>query len=374
MTKKHQRLLPLLGAALIQACTPAAAPPEAVRAVRTMVLQAEDTAGVAEFAAEVRARTEIRLGFRVPGKLISRTAEVGQRVKAGQRLAQLDPTDLLLGQRAAQASVRAAQSAFALTQAEFKRYQELRSQGFISAIELERRETALLAQKSQLEQALAQQDVQANQAAYASLSTAVAGVVVGVEAEVGAVLAAGSTVIRLAQDGPRDAVFSVPEDSVASLRLLLGRPHAVQVRTWGAGASFPATVREVAAAADPTSRTFLVKADLGAAVLELGQTVTAQIPQPRSEGVLRLPLGAVTQHNGQSTVWLLDRASMSVKPQAVVVAGADGNTLVVTSGVLPGQTVVTAGVHTLTPGQKVRLFEPAPPTKPAAAPASQASQ
>lgn len=196
-----------------------------------------------------------------------------------------------------------------------------------------------------------------------------AGIVTTVEAEVGAVLAAGTPVLRLAHDGPRDAVFAVPEDLVAALRPLLGRQGALQVRRWGAATPVSATLREVAAAADPSTSTFLAKADLGAAQLELGQTVTVVIEQPRAEAVLRLPLAAVVQANGQSAVWVLDRASMTVKPQPVVVAGADGNRLVLASGLAAGQTVVTAGVHTLAPGQKVRLYGEAP-----AGPASVASR
>jgi multidrug efflux system membrane fusion protein len=342
------------------ACSRPQAPPEPVRSVRTMVVQPESSAASSEFAAEVRARTESRIGFRVPGKLVARSAEVGQRVKAGQVLARLDATDLQLGLQAAQAGAQAAQSAYALAQAEFKRYQELRTQGFISALELERRETALRAQRAQLDQALAQQSVQGNQATYAALQANAAGIVTTVEAEVGAVLAAGAPVLRLAHDGPRDAVFAVPEDVVAALRPLLSRKGALQVRRWGAATPVPATLREVAAAADPATRTFLAKADLGTAQLDLGQTVTVVIDQPPTQAVLRLPLTAVVQAKGQSAVWVLDRASMTVKPQPVVVARADGNHLVLASGLAAGQTVVTAGVHALAPGQRVKLYGEGP--------------
>ncbi len=345
--------------ALLAACSRQAPAPEPVRAVRTLTVKAEGAGGTHEFAAEVRARTESRLGFRVGGKMISRAAEVGQRVRPGQVLAQLDGTDLRLGQQAAQAAARAAEASHALALAEFKRYQELRAQGFISALELERRQTALQAQQAQLEQARAQAGVSGNQAAYAALTATAAGVVTGVEAEVGAVLSAGSPVVRLAHDGPRDVVFAVPEDGVDALRALQGRPGAVQVRPWAGGSPLPATVREVAAAADPVTRTFLVKADLGKAALQLGQTVTVSIELPRREGIVRLPLTALVQHQGGSAVWLLDRATMSVKVQPVSVAGADGNTVVVGSGLAGGDTVVTAGVHTLHPGQKVKLYETA---------------
>lgn len=349
---------------VLAACSRHETAPEPVRAVRTMVVTAGTAGGSQEFAAEVRARTESRLGFRVAGKMISRPAQVGQQVKAGQVLAQLDAADLKLSQDAAQAGLRAAQSALDLAQAEFKRYKELRDQNFISSLELERRETTLQAQRAQLDQARANAGVQGNLAGYAALTSGTAGVVTAVDAEVGAVLSAGTPVLRLAHDGPRDAVFAVPEDGVAAVRALLGRAGAIRVRTWGGSAAqpataMPATVREVAAAADPATRTFLVKADIGAAPVQLGQTMTVVIDLPPREAAAKLPLSAVMQQQGQTAVWLLDTAAMTVKVQPIVVAGADGNTVVVASGLSPGQTVVVAGVHALTPGQKVKLYDPA---------------
>jgi len=362
-------LLATLSLALA-ACSKPESAPEPVRAVRTVTVASGAAGGVHEYAAEVRARTETRLGFRVAGKLTSRMAEVGQRVKAGQVLAQLDPADLKLQQDAAQAALRAAQAAYDLSAAEFKRYKELREQGFISALELERRDTALQAQKAQLDQAKAQSAVQGNLAAYAALAATAAGVVTGVDAEVGAVLAAGAPVVRLAHDGPRDVVFAVPEDAAAGARVLLGKSGALRVRPWGGAAAVPATVREVAAAADPATRTFLVKADVGAAPVQLGQTMTVLVELPKREGVIKLPLTAVMRQQGQTAVWVLDRSAMTVKVQPVVVAGADGNEVVVASGLAAGATVVTAGVHTLTPGQKVKLYDEAPTAPAAAQPAA----
>ena len=359
---RHATLLAALS--LLVACSRHETAPEPVRAVRTMVVSSGTAGGSQEFAAEVRARAESRLGFRVAGKMISRSAEVGQHVQAGQVLAQLDAADLKLAQDAAQAGLRAARSAFELSQTEFKRYKELRDQNFISSLELERRETTLQAQKAQLDQARANAGVQSNLAGYAALTVSTAAVVTGVDAEVGAVLSAGTPVLRLAHDGPRDAVFAVPEDGVAAVRALLGRTGAIRARAWGGSTAqpavaLPATVREVAAAADPATRTFLVKADIGAAPVQLGQTMTVVIDLPPREAAAKLPLSAVMQQQGQTAVWLLDTAAMTVRVQPIVVAGADGNTVVVASGLSPGQTVVVAGVHTLTPGQKVKRYDAA---------------
>ena len=122
----------------------------------------------------------------------------------------------------------------------------------------------------------------------------VSGVVTAVEAEPGAVLSVGAPVLRLAQDGPRDVVFSVSEDQAAGLRALQGRAGALQVRMWGADAApLPASVREVAAAADPATRTYVVKADIGQAAVRLGQTATVSIALPAVAGVVKLPLAAV---------------------------------------------------------------------------------
>lgn len=357
----------LLVTALLAACSRPSPAPEPVRAVRTLEVAAGTAGATQLFAAEVRARTESRLGFRVAGKLLSRRAELGQRVQAGQALAQLDPADLRLGQDAARAALRAAQAQFELADADALRFRELKTQGFISSAELDRRETMLRAAVAQLEQARAQAGVQGNQAAYAALLAPASGVITAVEAEPGAVLAVGAPVLRLAHDGPRDAVFAVPEDQVAAYRVLLGRAGALQVRAWGSETLLPATVREVAAAADPATRTFLVKADLGSAPVQLGQTLTVLAAAPPRVGVVRLPLAAVFQHQGQPAVWLVDRETMTLKAQPVQVAGADGNEVVVAGGLEPGQRVVTAGVHVLQPGQKVKLW--AEPAAAAAAPA-----
>lgn len=374
-------LLPLLITPVLLACQPAPPAEEPVRAVRTLTVQAGSTALSHEYAAEIRARTESRLGFRVGGKLVKRYANLGDTVKAGQALAQIDGSDLKLGQDAARSALTSAEAQLAFSEAEFKRYKDLREQGFISGLELERREAGLKAARSQAEQARAQAGVQNNQAGYAVLSADASGVVTAIEAEPGAVLAAGTPVLRLAHDGPRDAVFSVPEDRANAMRTLLGKPGALRLRAWGsADTTVPATVREVAGAADPVTRTFLVKADIGATNLRLGQTATVLLDTPVVAGVVKLPLPAVFEQGGKSHVWLVDRTSMTVRAQPVNLAGAEGNLVVVAGGLAAGQAVVTAGVHALTPGQKVRWYaEPGVPVPPGPAsavvvPAVQAAQ
>ena len=355
-------LLAVTMAALASACSRPAPPPEPVRAVRTVTVGQTSAGSSVDYAGEVRARIESRLSFRVAGKMVSRPVDLGDAVKAGQVLASLDPMDLRLGQQAASSGLEAARVNAEQAAADLKRFKELRDQGFISAAELDRRDSTWKAAQAQYEQARAQASVQSNQAGYTRLVADSAGVVTAVEAEPGAVLAAGAPVLRVAQDGPRDVVFAVPEQQAGLLRALEGKPGALQVRVWGAGdASLPAAVREVAAAADPSTRTFLVKADIGrAAALRLGQTATVTLAVPAATGALKLPLAAVFEQQGQSHVWLVDTTAMTVRAQPVKVAGAEGNMVLIASGLAAGQTVVSAGAHTLTAGQKVSLYNAAP--------------
>jgi RND family efflux transporter MFP subunit len=354
-----------VGVGLLTACTPAEPPQEPVRAVKVLTVGLSSLSGELEFAGEVRAQVESRLSFRVGGKLVARPAQLGQRVQPGQLLAQLDPHDYQLAASAAGAQVAAALTNRDLARAELKRYQDLKDQGFISGAELERRDATLKAAQAQLDQTQVQLSVQGNQTAYASLRADAAGVVTGVDAEPGQVVAPGMVVLRLALDGPRDVVFAVPEDRVAAVAM----GSEVQVRGWGPGPVRSGLVREVAAAADPVTRTYSVKVGLKAQDgLPLGSTVTV-LPKALNRSAaqaIKLPTSALRQDGGKTAVWVLDPASMQVRSVPITVDTADANEAVVSAGLSPGMLVVSTGVHVLSPGQKVSLYAQ-PPTSAASA-------
>ena len=351
-----QTVLCVAGMSLLFACSPAPNVQVPIRAVKVLQVSESILSTQAEFAGEVRARVEARVGFRVPGKLTARYVELGQRVKAGQLLAEMDAQDYRLSVDSARASVTAAQTNRDLAAADFKRYKELRDKEFISGAELERRESVLKAAQSQLDQAQAQLSAQRNQLTYSKLYADKPGVVTGLEAEVGQVLSAGMPVLRLAQDGAREVAFAVPEDRLS----LVKSGQILRVQLWGGQATLSAKVQEVAASADPVTRTFMVKATLDDMKVPLGSTVTVLISGETSAAKnIALPTSAVRQEGGKTSVWLVDPASMTVRSQAIEVSGMQDNTVLVSSGLRPGQQVVTAGVHVLSEGQKVSYFKPA---------------
>lgn len=348
-----------LGAALA-GCSRPEPPPEPVRAVKLLTVGASEVQAQRLFAADVRARVESRLGFRVAGKLVQRHVELGQAVRAGQLLAQLDARDYRLAVQAAQAQVAAATTQRDLAQADYERFAQLKAQNFISGAELDRRRATAQAAQAQLTQALAQASSQGNQEHYTQLRADADGVVTAIEAEPGQVLELGQTVLRLAQDGARDAVFAVPEDLVSQLRV----GQEVAVRPWGGAAEgaakLRATVRDIAASADPVTRTFTVKAALsGSPLPPLGATLTVYPSAfaPRGVQALRLPTSALWAQGQQTAVWVFDAASSTVRAQVIEVAQVDGNEVLVRAGLQAGAQVVATGVHVLAPGQKVSIYQ-----------------
>lgn len=348
-----------LGAALA-GCSRPEPPPEPVRAVKLLTVGASEVQAQRLFAADVRARVESRLGFRVAGKLVQRHVELGQAVRAGQLLAQLDARDYRLAVQAAQAQVAAATTQRDLAQADYERFAQLKAQNFISGAELDRRRATAQAAQAQLTQALAQASSQGNQENYTQLRADADGVVTAIEAEPGQVLEQGQTVLRLAQGGARDAVFAVPEDLVGQLRV----GQEVAVRPWGGAAEgvakLRATVRDIAASADPVTRTFTVKAALsGSPLPPLGATLTVYPSAFAPSGVqaLRLPTSALWAQGQQTAVWVFDAASSTVRAQVIEVAQVDGNEVLVRAGLQAGAQVVATGVHVLAPGQKVSIYQ-----------------
>ncbi len=342
----------VLFAFAIAGCSKKIEKTEDIRPVRTVTVAAAGAQALTELSGEVVPRYESRMGFRVGGKIIARKVDVGSVVRRGQVLMQLDPSDLQLSQAQAKAAVAAADSNLSLAKAELERYRELRSKNFVSQAVLDAKEAAHKAALSAHEQATAGLKVQANQSSYATLVADADGVVTGIDAEVGQVVAPGTPVVRLARSGDIEVRVSIPEDRVEAMR----RSTAVTVRTWAnQDATLEGHVREVAPAADPATRTFTAKIALPKAgpEIRLGMTATVAFAAAMPAGI-RLPLTALLDDHGKTSVWIIDNGKVKLQP--VQLAGAVGNEIMVAGGLNPGQEIVTAGVNLLREGQKVSIL------------------
>ena len=337
---------------LLCACSKPVERVEIVRPVRTVTVAPAENRALVELSGEIQPRYESRLGFRVGGKLVGRQVEIGSTVKRGQLLMQLDPADLQLAQTQARAAVSVADSNLSLARAEAQRYRELRQKNFVSQALLDAKEAALQSALAAHEQASAALRMQTNQSGYNNLYADAAGVITGIDAEVGQVVAAGVPVIRLARAGDKEVRVSIPEDQVDALRQVVD----LTVRTWAnPRAALEGKLRELSPVADPATRTYTAKIALpkAGADVRLGMTATVQFAVP-APAAIRLPLSALVRQQDGTAVWVVEGGKVSLV--AVQLAGTSGNDLLVASGLNPGQVVVTAGVNQLQAGQKVSLL------------------
>jgi len=317
-----------------------------------MVVQPQPSAQAMDsYPGEVRARFEPDLAFRIGGKVSRRLVEEGERVKANQPLAELDPQDVRLQLEATRAQVAAAEANLNLVRSERDRYKTLLDRQMVSRSQYDNAENLYRSGEARLKQIKAEFDVSSNQAGYAVLRAPQDGVVAKRLVEVGQVVAAGQTVFTLAADGEREVLISFPEQAFG--RFKIGQEVAVEL--WSQpDQRFNGRIRELSPAADPKSRTFAARIAFSAGKVpaELGQSARVFI---QAAGVvpLSVPLSAVTAENGATYVWRV-QADNTLKRTPVRVGAFGEKTVPVFEGLSASDWVVAAGVHVLHDGDLVR--------------------
>ncbi|HWA14473.1 MAG TPA: efflux RND transporter periplasmic adaptor subunit [Burkholderiales bacterium] len=364
-TLPARRLLLAAALACLAACGKAPEKPPEPRLVNVVRVDPGTGTGEVAYSGDVRARYETNLSFRVSGKIVARNVEVGTVVRAGEVLARLDPEDQKLNAQSAQSQLAAAKSEFEQLKADLERYTDLYRKEFISKAEYDRHLSNFNVAQARLEQARAQLSVTQNQTGYTTLTADHAGVVTAIQAEVGQVVAAGQTVVKLARTDDKEVVISIPENRLAELNA----SKDIGVTLWAnPEARYRGKVREVSPSADPVTRTYAAKITVlnADAAMKLGMTANVYLKGVRREAAAMLPATALFQDNGKAAVWVVDLASNTVKLVPVEVGEYVEDRVAVTSGLKKGDVVVRAGVHKLFEGEKVRLAEPAQPAREAA--------
>ena len=348
-------LLALLPLALwLVACSPAE--PESDTTPRPALVVQPGTGDALRdiYPGEIRARYAPELAFRIGGKISRRMVTVGDRVEAGQPLAELNAEDVGLELDAARARVASARSDQRLARSELERYRALLDRQVISQSQFDSVESRAEASDAQLEQARAQLKVASNQADYAVLEAPETGVIAQRLAEAGQVVAAGQAVFVLAVDGDREVVIDLPEQDVK--RFQVGDEVAIEL--WSRpGEPFPGRIRELAPAADPSSRTFEARVafDIETANAELGQSARVLVDHANGGAdVLTVPLAAVTADQGEPFVWVVNPDDHTLVKTPVRTGAYREDRVPVLEGLSADDWVVAAGTQVLREGQKVR--------------------
>ncbi|EGH66550.1 RND family efflux transporter MFP subunit [Pseudomonas syringae pv. actinidiae str. M302091] len=315
-----------------------------------------DVASSVVLTGDIQARKVTEQSFRVSGKLVKRYADVGDRVRAGQVLARLDPREQKTDLASANAEVAVRESRLHLAEQNYQRQQLLLPKGYTNLSEYQKARSGLDSARGDLAALRAQQANARDQVGYTELFAVADGVITARHAEEGQVVQAATPVFSLAHDGEREAVFSAYESLLGSDQTAgtvtispLGQP-AIQLS---------GTIREITPIVSAASGTLRVRVALPDAAIApaLGSVVSARL-QTRSQRAFALPWSALSRTQGQPAVWRLDDQA-KVRLTRVKVLRYEQGQVIVSEGLNEGDRVVSRGLQFLYPGQQVEVAEQA---------------
>ena len=352
-------LLVLSCAALVSGCASETTPPR-VRPVLSAVAE-QQTGALSSFGGTIEPRYKSSLAFRVLGRVIERKVNAGDYIKKGSPLAALDPVPLDLAVRDARAAVANATAQLANAAAVENRRRILLKESHIPPQQFEAAQQAREAAEAAVTQARSALDKAIEQRGYAELSAEFDGVVTAVDFEVGQVVAAGQPVITVARPDVREAVIDVPDDVAATLQKGTQFQVALLITPSKLASG---RVREITPRVEALTRSQRVKIALDDPPddFRLGTNITAYAAvhaNGQTAGQIKIPAAALFEKDRKQQVWVVDPAAKTVSPREVTIFSRDSDTAILTAGLEPGDRVVTAGVHSLVPGQSVRMPEEA---------------
>jgi len=326
---------------------------EDIPIVRTAVIGTMPNTQDYTYSGEVRGRYESQLAFQVSGKIIKRNVQLGSTVNSGDVLMQIDAKDVAQTLNNYAAQVDSAESRLQLAESDLKRYRELLTSGAISQSQYDQYVNAYKVAAAGVRQAQAQYTQGSNQLDYTLLKADKPGVVSNISAEMGQVVSAGQTIVTVVQDGEREVEISIPENRIEELR----NTTQLKVAFWAlSNLTVDGRVREIAPMADQTTRTFKVRVSLVnlPPEIKLGMTAAVTVVGSNVQQTVNIPLAAIYQEAGNTpAVWVVKDDVLTLRP---ITVGSFGNgTIQVLSGLQQGDLIVTAGVHKLKEGQKVKV-------------------
>lgn len=352
-------LLPLAASLMLAGCSEAPAPAAVVKPVFVTTVTQGASAQSRTFTSVVRARVESDLAFRTGGKVVERLVELGDRVKAGQLLARLDPADEQLAVKAASAQVQAASVDARQAASDEARFRRLLADGSVGAADHERQKARADAAAARLDQAQRQLDLARRRGGYVALVAPYAGVVTAIRFEQGQVVPEGQPVAALADEGEKEVVVDLPEDWVGRARSLT----ATAAPWTDAKARLSLVLRELSPQASAQGRTYRARYAASTAsreqvsALPLGSTLELTLSGPQAgPDTVSLPVSALVKGSGPAGVWSLDGKGSGLVFTPVKVVAIDESTVQVT-GVSTGSRVVSVGAQKLDAQLTVRAIE-----------------
>ena len=330
-----------------------------VRPVRWVEVFAGGGARIRRFSGAARAAVETPLSFRVPGTLQRLPVAVGDRVQAGQLIAELDPEDYRLQRQDAEAALRRAEAEGRNAEAQYQRVRGLYENNNAALTELGAARTAAESATQQVRSARNRLELAQRQLGYARLRAPQAGAIASVNAELNQNVRAGQPIVLLTSGSDLEVRVAVPEVLIGDIR----EGGTVEVAFDALpGETFPGTITEVGVAATEAGTTFPVTVRLVGAHESVRSGMAAEVAfrfeTPAGRDVIVVPPVAVGEDQDGRFVFIVEPAEPGygiARRRAVRVGELTTDGLEVLEGIADGDRVVTAGVSRITDGLRVRI-------------------
>ncbi|MNS04863.1 Macrolide export protein MacA [compost metagenome] len=315
---------------------------------------------------DIKPALETQLASKVGGRLEYLMVDEGTRVGAGQVIGRIDPKDYQLQVLQAQASLASAQAnrasamtSLATAQDNANRLESLFKEGGVSAQQMisTRNQVAaarnqVAAADAQIAQARATIALNQSQLAQTDIKAPYAGVVTKKSAEVGTMLSPMTPVATLAATSNLELKVPVGQASLGGVRV--GQPASFTVPTY-AGRTFTAKVADISPTIDPKTRTGSITLRIPNPKGELAPGMFARVTLPtaaRTDAILVSPASVVVEGE-QNFVFVVEGEKAVRKPVSLGMRTTDA--VEVTSGIQPGDKVVTLGQGMLQPDDRVHI-------------------
>lgn len=334
---------------------------DAVRPVKTIVINSDQLGSDRNFPGIVDAVQRAQVSFRVAGKLIKIHVKEGDEVQKGDLLAELDPTDFEI-------TLNNRKATYNRTNADYTRGKELVKDGYISRTQFDKMKSDFTTAKADLNQA--QQDLK-----YTKLKASFSGIIGKRYIDNFEEVQAKQEVFNLSDVSQVEIKIDLPERLMRTAQEEKGKVDAYAVFGGSANKSFPLQFKEVSAKADQETQTFAVTfvmdqpEDL---MLLPGMTTNVRIQMHERSGTeayFLLPASAVKGALDMTpTIFVVDPKSSTLKTKTVEIGSLEGLNVQIIDGVEPGDRVVVAGISFMRDGDKVTVMSDVEQADPATAP------
>jgi RND family efflux transporter MFP subunit len=361
-------VLSIAVAVMLFGCEKEAPQQEVIRSVRAIKVTSPDDFAKRWFPGQAKATQQVELSFRVAGPLIEFPVDVGDRVTKGRVVARIDPRDYQVDLRNANGRLEEAKAVLARAETDANRLVTIQKKNpdAVSQSRVDRSRQVVESTRAEIRSLGASVDAAGDKLSYTYLKAPFDGIVSATYVENYEDVTAKQPILRLIDHSKIEMIVNIPENIISHADMLKKQGEVLIVRFDPfPGREIKARIKEIGSEASKTTRTYpvtLIMDQPEDVIILPGMAGKASSTVGRGEsaesGVIVIPETSVfsTGEDKNTYVWVVDDATKKVHQRVVKTGDILDSGIAISDGIIPGETIVTAGVHYLKEGQEIRIL------------------